>query len=80
MTYYNNDGSWETFCLNGTICCSLILEEEPPSRYNYIKTESTLYAIKVLKKDRITLCLENIFSTIPTLLLRPSELLMINLA
>ena len=25
--YFNNDGSWETFCLNGTICCSLILNE-----------------------------------------------------
>ena len=33
--YFNNDGSWETFCLNGTICCSLILKEicSSPSKF-----------------------------------------------
>ena len=59
MNYYNNDGSWETFCLNGTICCSLILKEEPHSRYKYIKTESTLYAIKVLKNNLVQVELPN---------------------
>ena len=28
MDYYNNDGSWETFCLNGAICSSLVLKNE----------------------------------------------------
>ena len=28
MDYYNNDGSWETFCLNGAICSSLVLKKE----------------------------------------------------
>ena len=28
MDYYNNDGSWETFCLNGVICSSLVLKKE----------------------------------------------------
>lgn len=28
MDYFNNDGSWETFCLNGMICCSLVLNKK----------------------------------------------------
>ena len=28
MDYYNNDGSWETFCLNGAICSSLVLKKK----------------------------------------------------
>ena len=25
INYYNNDGTWETFCLNGLRCCSQII-------------------------------------------------------
>ena len=28
MNYYNNDGSWETFCLNGLRCVALILNKK----------------------------------------------------
>jgi len=52
MNYYNNDGTWETFCLNGTICCSLILKEKKLYFHN-IETGSGLYNIKVMKNNLV---------------------------
>ena len=52
MNYYNNDGTWETFCLNGTICCSLILKEKKLYFHN-IETGSGLYGIKVMKNNLV---------------------------
>tara|TARA_Y100000996_G_scaffold378261_1_gene330822 strand:- start:2881 stop:3708 length:828 start_codon:yes stop_codon:yes gene_type:complete len=52
MHYYNNDGTWETFCLNGTICCSLVLENNRLFP-NYIKTDAGLYGIKVLEDNLV---------------------------
>jgi diaminopimelate epimerase len=52
MNYYNNDGSWETFCLNGTICCSLILKEKKLYFHN-IETGSGLYGIKVMENNLV---------------------------
>ena len=27
INYYNNDGTWETFCLNGLRCCAKIINK-----------------------------------------------------
>ena len=52
MHYYNNDGTWETFCLNGTICCSLILKKNKLFP-DFIKTDAGLCGIKILKDDLV---------------------------
>ncbi len=52
MHYYNNDGTWETFCLNGTICSSLILKNNKLFP-NHIKTDAGLCGIKILKDDLV---------------------------
>ena len=57
MIYYNNDGSCETFCLNGVICCSLIINpiiNPSTEHYTYtIKTGSGLYGIQIMKDDLV---------------------------
>jgi len=58
INYYNNDGSWETFCLNGIICCSLILKEKKQYIHN-IKTGSGLYSIKAIKNNLVQIELPN---------------------
>tara|TARA_B100000579_G_C22840236_1_gene861029 strand:- start:2342 stop:3166 length:825 start_codon:yes stop_codon:yes gene_type:complete len=52
MHYYNNDGTWETFCLNGTICSSLILKDNKLFP-DYIKTDAGLCGIKILEKNLV---------------------------
>ena len=37
MDYYNNDGSWETLCVNGIICSSLFLNNLYPKKKFNIK-------------------------------------------
>ena len=56
MNYYNNDGSWETFCLNGLICSTLILNREFPELYkklSYYKilSNNVKYDFRILKDD-----------------------------
>ena len=48
MEYYNNDGSWETLCVNGTRCVTLVL---------YKKYKKTVFTIKCgdgIHKTKIT--------------------------
>ena len=49
MDYYNNDGTWETFCLNGVICASLILKKEFDKNCFDIISNKILYITKNLE-------------------------------
>ena len=51
MDYYNNDGTWETFCLNGVICASLILKKEFDKNCFDIISNKILYITKNLGDD-----------------------------
>ena len=48
MNYYNNDGSWETFCLNGLRCLALVLYKKYNKHNFSIYSNNTLYNCKVL--------------------------------
>ena len=58
IDYYNNDGSWETFCLNGTICSSQILLENNINIKKII-TGSGECGIDFLKNNKIKIELPN---------------------
>ena len=47
MDYYNNDGAWETFCLNGLICCVLILEKKFNKNNFIIVSNKTKYNTQI---------------------------------
>ena len=47
MHYYNNDGTWETFCLNGLICCVLILEKKFNKNNFIIVSNKTKYNTQI---------------------------------
>ena len=53
MNYYNNDGSWETFCLNGLICCSLLLNEEFKKNNFEIISNDVIYNTNISRKGYI---------------------------
>ena len=53
MDYYNNDGSWETFCLNGLRCLSLALHKMTnKSNFNII-CNNVNYSTVVLNNSTI---------------------------
>ncbi len=58
IDYYNNDGSWETFCLNGTVCSSKILLENKINIKKII-TGSGKCNINFLKNNKIKIELNN---------------------
>ena len=60
MDYFNNDGSWETFCLNGMICSSLVIKDifrnkpKPNLNLKSLVSNYTHYGehdIEILKDD-----------------------------
>ena len=51
MNYYNNDGSWETFCLNGLICCALILNKEYNKSFFEIISNDVKYKTEIIKNN-----------------------------
>jgi len=53
MDYYNNDGSWETFCLNGIVCCSLILFKELKNNHFEIISNNIVYKIEMTQNNDV---------------------------
>lgn len=51
MNYFNNDGNWETFCLNGLRCVALILNKELCKKDFTIKCNDEIYSTKVNIED-----------------------------
>ena len=54
MDYFNNDGSWETLCLNGLRCASLLLSRENHSKDINIFCNNKLYETQILEKNIIS--------------------------
>ena len=54
MDYYNNDGSWETFCLNGVVCCSLVLFKELKSNQFDIISNNIVYKIEMIENNNVS--------------------------
>lgn len=54
MDYFNNDGSWETLCLNGLRCASLVLGKKNNSNKINIFCNKVLYKTKILMDNMIS--------------------------
>ena len=53
IDYFNNDGSWETLCLNGLRCASLILSKINHSKTINLVCNDKIYKTKVLENNMI---------------------------
>ena len=53
MDYYNNDGSWETLCINGLTCIGLLLNNTLSKNKFEINCGSSIYSINILKNNYI---------------------------
>ena len=53
IDYFNNDGSWETLCLNGLRCASLILSKKHYSKKINLVCNDKIYKTKVLENNMI---------------------------
>ena len=53
MDYYNNDGSWETLCINGLTCIGLLLNNTLSKKKFEINCGSSIYSINILKNNYI---------------------------
>ena len=49
MIYYNNDGTWGKFCLNGLRCSALLLKQELNIDLFTISCNNISYDIKILE-------------------------------
>ena len=55
--YYNNDGSWETFCLNGLRCVSLIMSKILNKKLINIQMNDLVYKTKILNDNFVSVTL-----------------------
>ena len=53
MDYFNNDGSWETLCINGMTCSALLLKKIVPKKNLHIKSNNILYPINIDENDKV---------------------------
>jgi len=53
MDYYNNDGSWETFCLNGLRCAALLLNKKLSKKIIKINCNKIVYETEILNDYKI---------------------------
>ena len=53
MDYYNNDGTWETFCLNGLTCVGLILKNKFSNKSFIIKCGPKKYKLNILDDKNV---------------------------
>jgi len=53
IDYYNNDGSWETFCLNGIRCCALLINKLKSNQNPMIICNNKKYVCHVLKNNNV---------------------------
>ena len=54
MDYFNNDGSWETLCLNGLRCASLLINSQTSRKKIDILCDNKLYKTQILKKNMVS--------------------------
>ena len=53
MNYFNNDGSWETLCINGLTCSSLLLKNNIPGEKLYIISNDIEYPVHIQPNNKI---------------------------
>ena len=58
MDYYNNDGTWETLCVNGLKCVSKLISINFNNNNSIIESNNILYSTKILEKNLIEIELE----------------------
>ena len=74
MDYYNNDGTWETLCINGIRCSALYLNKEyNKSLFTFKCGDERTYLAKVLKKSLVNV-------TVPEPCYRGNKLLINNIS
>ena len=47
INYFNNDGSWETFCLNGLACVAMLFENIYNINVKNIECNKIIYPVKI---------------------------------
>ena len=57
IDYFNNDGSWETLCLNGLRCSSLLLSRKKNVYKIKIECNKKIYSTKVLENNYVKVLL-----------------------
>tara|TARA_Y100001970_G_C14149357_1_gene811778 strand:- start:799 stop:1551 length:753 start_codon:yes stop_codon:yes gene_type:complete len=55
MNYYNNDGTWETLCLNGLTCIGLVLQKKFLKNLFIVKCGPKKYKLNILKNGGVKL-------------------------
>ena len=53
MNYFNNDGSWETLCINGLTCSSLLLKKTVSIKKLNIISNNIPYPIEIENRDKV---------------------------
>ena len=53
MNYYNNDGTWETLCVNGLKCVSKLISINFGNNKSVIECNKIFYSTKILKNNLI---------------------------
>ena len=51
LDYYNNDGTWETLCANGTRCASLFLYKKYNKKIFYITCGDGIHKTKIMNNN-----------------------------
>ena len=53
MNYFNNDGTWETLCINGLTCLSILLRKEFSLKKLHIESNHILYPIDIKDNETV---------------------------
>ena len=53
MNYFNNDGTWETLCINGLTCSSLLLKEDLSEGTLFIESNHISYPIEIQHNNKV---------------------------
>ena len=59
LDYYNNDGTWETFCINGLTCAAIVLHNELFKKEYNVLCGSGEYKIKIIEKNVVKIEIPN---------------------
>ena len=53
MNYFNNDGTWETLCINGLTCSSLLLKDDLSGETLCIESNDISYPIEIQHNNKV---------------------------
>ena len=55
INYFNNDGSWETFCLNGLACAVMLFKNSYDIKINFIECNEVIYPVKINDYNEVSI-------------------------